>query len=175
MDYSVILFYGLSLIVLFFALAVIISPNPVYSAFYLAITMVSLAFIYFLLQAFFIAGVQLIVYAGAVMVLFVMVLMMFDLKKETNSFSGGKMSRYLKYAFVGWFWGLLAGAIYMSSDLLSVGAASHNKDGVGTTTKDLAVLLYTDYIFAFELLGLLLLMIAVGAVAVSRIKGGTHA
>ncbi len=175
MDISVLLFYGLSFIVLCFALAVVVSNNPVYSAFYLAITMVSLAFVYFILQAYFIAGVQLIVYAGAVMVLFVMVLMMFDLKKEKDSFSKGRMSNFLKVSSVGWLWGLIAGAIYMSSDLLSMGATLHNKDGVGTTTKDLAKLLYTDYIFAFELLGLLLLLIAVGAVAVSRIKGGTHA
>jgi len=175
MDISVLLFYGMSFIILSFALAVVVSNNPVYSAFYLAITMVSLAFVYFLLQAYFIAGVQLIVYAGAVMVLFVMVLMMFDLKKEKDSFSKGRLSNILKVGSVGWLWGLIAGAIYMSSDLLSIGATLHTKDGVGTTTKDLAILLYTDYIFAFELLGLLLLLIAVGAVAVSRIKGGTHA
>lgn len=175
MDISVLLFYGMSFVILSFALGVVVSSNPVYSAFYLVITMVSLAFMYFLLQAFFISAVQLVVYAGAVMVLFVMVLMMFDLKKEKDSFSKGRLSNFLKVSSVGWLFGLIAGAIYMSSDLLSMGATLHNKEGVGTTTKDLAILLYTDYVFAFELLGLLLLLIAVGAVAVSRIKGGTHA
>ncbi len=175
MDLSVILFYGLSLIVLFFALSVVVSDNPVYSALYLAITMVSLSFVYFLLQAYFIAGVQLIVYAGAVMVLFVMVLMMFDLKKEKDSFSKGRISNLLKVSSVGLLLGLIAGAVRMSTDLMSLSGMSHGKEGLGNTTKDLAILLYTDYVFAFELLGVLLLLIAVGAVAVSRIKGGTHA
>ena len=174
MDPSVIIFYGLASLIIFFALSVVISSNTVYSAFYLAITMIGLSFVYFLLQAHFIAGVQLIVYSGAVMVLFVMVLMMFDLKKEKDSFSKGRVSNFLKVSSVGWLWGLVAGAVYMSSDLISLSGVTHSEEKVDMSVKGLAKVLYTDYLFSFELLGILLLAIAVGAVTLSRIKGGTH-
>ncbi len=174
MDVSILLFYGLATIIVFFALAVVISDNPIYSALYLAITMVTLAFVYFLLKAFFIAGVQLIVYAGAVMVLFVMVMMMFDLKKEKNSFSKGKFANFIKVGSAGWLCGLIFASIMLSKGMLPLANTNTPQAVADTSTKELAILLYTDYIFAFELLGLLLLLIAVGAVAVSRIKGGTH-
>ena len=102
-------FIFLSAAVLVSALFVILSRNPIHSALSLVITMVSLAFIFFLLKAAFIAGVQLIVYAGAVMVLFVMVLMLFDLKKESEVFTQGPFSRFLKLLAVGWFCGLIVG------------------------------------------------------------------
>ena len=143
MDYSVLVFYGLATLIVFFALAVVMSRNTVYSALYLAITMIGLAFVYFLLKAHFIAGVQLIVYAGAVMVLFVMVLMMFDLKRETDSFSKGRLSNFLKVCSVGWLWGVIAGAGYLSSDLISMNGLSHTDDKLDMSVKSLATVSYT--------------------------------
>ena len=66
-------FYFVALFLLFFAYRTVTSANPIHSSLYLALTMILLAGVYFTLGAPFIAGVQLIVYAGAVMVLFVMV------------------------------------------------------------------------------------------------------
>ena len=126
MDESSVLFYILSTAIVISALSVILSRNPVHSALSLVITMVSLAFVFFLLKATFIAGVQLIVYAGAVMVLFVMVLMLFDLKKEHEIFTAGPFSRFLKISMVGWFCGLIIGGIYMS-----MGMNLQNPVGVG--------------------------------------------
>jgi len=89
MEVTPTMFYLMSAIVVAFSVLVIVLPNPIYSALSLAGSMVGLAFVFFLLEAYFIAAVQLIVYAGAVMVLFVMVLMLFDLKKEVQAFSKG--------------------------------------------------------------------------------------
>ena len=135
--------------------------------------MVTLAFMFFMLNAPFIAGVQLIVYAGAVVVLFTMVMMLFDLKKEQEAFARGKFTGFIKIASAGWLCGLIAGAVYMSSEMIVSGSKAVSENTA--TTKNLAIELFTNYILAFEALGILLLLIAVGAVSISRIKGGTHA
>lgn len=170
------LFYFLAALIVFSALSVVLHTNPLYSALSLVVTMVSLAFMYFLLQAPFIAAVQLIVYAGAVMVLFVMVIMLFDIQKETEAFSGGMYS----WVFKGWvtmsILGAVIGAIGNSWTLVPQVAPQPASSAFDvSSTKALAVELFTKYVFAFEALGILLLLIAVGVVAVSRTKGGTHA
>ena len=170
---SGLVFYILAIAIVIFSLLVVMNENPLYSALYLALTMISLAFVYFVLNAAFIAGVQLIVYAGAVVVLFVMVMMLFDLKKEKDAFSKGKFTGFIKIGSAGWLCGLLAGTIYMSTEMITSGGNKLSEDSM--TAKKLATELFTNYVFAFEALGVLLLVIAVGAVAISRIKGGTHA
>ncbi len=168
------IFYILATLILVSGLMMVLSANPIFSALYLAITMISLAGMFYTLGAHFIAGVQLIVYAGAVMVLFVMVLMLFDLKTELRAFSKGALGNFLKLVSVALLAGLVVGAIPLSTELLS-GPEVATKATSATSTKELSMLLFTKYIFAFEALGVLLLVVAVGVVAVSRIKGGTHA
>lgn len=171
------LFFFLAFVTLVSGLAVVLLANPIYSALCLAMTMVGVAGLFVTLNAFFIAGVQLIVYAGAVMVLFVMVLMLFDLRHELAAFTRGKFTGTVKIATVGLLAGLIVGAIMMSSGMLSDRSAQASdvlKTGADTT-KDLGTLLFTKYVFGFEALGVLLLVIAIGAVSLARSKGGTHA
>ncbi len=176
MDLSSLMFYLLAFMAVFFGYFTIAVANPIFSALNLALTMITLAGIFFLLDAYFIAGVQLAVYAGAVMVLFVMVLMLFDLSGEVRAFSRGLMSGIVKVGSA-----LLVMLLILLSVLgyygerLEIGAPPSTAEVVQPTTQDLAILLFSRYLFAFELLGLLLLVVAVGVVAVSRIKGGTHA
>ncbi len=170
------LFWFLAIVTLVSGLSVVLLSNPIYSALCLAMTMVGISALFVTLNAFFIAGVQLIVYAGAVMVLFTMVLMLFDLKHDLQAFAKGKFSGFLKIGSVGLLAGLIVGAIVMSSSLM-VEKTTDNPVIVGTgmeSTKALGQILYTKYLFGFEALGVLLLVIAVGAVALSRSKGGTH-
>ncbi|WP_413559176.1 NADH-quinone oxidoreductase subunit J [Bdellovibrio sp. HCB209] len=170
------LFWFLAITTLGSGLMVILLKNPIYSALSLAMTMVSMAALFVTLNAFFIAGVQLIVYAGAVMVLFTMVIMLFDLKQEISQFTRGKFSGILKIVSVGLLGGLVIGSIAMTVGSLNI-KTTENPVLVGTgmeTTKELGQILFTKYIFGFEALGVLLLVIAVGAVALSRSKGGTH-
>lgn len=173
MDAASILFFVLAIALLFFSFKTITSDNPIFCALNLAVTMVILAFMFFTLGAPFIAGVQLIVYAGAVMVLFVMVIMLFDLPKETRAFTRGKVGGFLKIASAGLLCGFTALVILVSTDLLTTNVKADL--GASTSTLELSKLLFSKYLFAFEVLGILLLMIAVGVVAVSRVKGGTHA
>lgn len=171
MTADAILFWILAAITLISALSVVLVVNPVFSALSLVMTMVGIAALFVTLNAYFIAGVQLIVYAGAVMVLFVMVLMLFDLKHELQAFTQGKVSGVIKIGVVGMLSGLIVGAILMSSGANQVAPAVPE----GDQTKALGKILFSQYLFGFEALGVLLLVVAVGAVALSRSKGGTHA
>lgn len=164
-------FYSLAFFLLFFAFKTITAVNPIHSALYLVLTMIGLAAVFFNLGAHFIAGVQMIVYAGAVMVLFVMVLMLFDLRAEIRAFSRGLFSGTLKVMSAAMLAGIAIGAGRDSVAVLEAPAAT----AAGDVTRQLGILLYTKYLYAFEALGILLLVVAVGVVAVSRIKGGTHA
>lgn len=174
MSADTMLFWFLALVVLVSGLGVILMTNPIYSALSLAMTMVGVAALFVTLGAYFIAGVQLIVYAGAVMVLFVMVLMLFDLKHELQAFSRGKIAGALKIASVGILAGLIVGAVTLGKNLLDMKAVADNAV-VKDSTRVLAQTLFLKNIFGFEALGVLLLVIAVGVVALTRSKGGTHA
>tara|TARA_B100001248_G_scaffold262718_2_gene261486 strand:+ start:30372 stop:30896 length:525 start_codon:yes stop_codon:yes gene_type:complete len=167
-------FYLIQFIILASALAVVLVPNPIYSAISLAVSMTGIAALFFSLEAYFIAGVQLVVYAGAVMVLFVMVVMLFDLKKEKRAFSRGTLSRVLKTTLSVLIFSMIAGALSMSFSELGSGD-SIAKEDITRSIKELSALLYTKYVFAFEALAILLVMVIVGAIALAKAKGGTHA
>lgn len=176
MSVDAILFWFLALVVLVSGLSVILMANPVYSALCLAMTMVGVSAVFVTLNAYFLAGVQLIVYAGAVMVLFVMVLMLFDLKHELQAFTRGKITGAIKIASVGILAGLVVGAVTIGKNLIEVKAVAENAAVVAEdSTRVLSQNLFLKNIFGFEALGVLLLVIAVGTVALSRSKGGTHA
>jgi len=172
------LFWFLAFASLAGALGVVLITNPIHCALSLVMTMVSVAALFVTLQAYFLAGVQLIVYAGAVMVLFVMVLMLFDLKNEIQAFSRGRAKGAFKIGAVGILSGLIVGAVarvtLFTDTPPSASTMAQASTSVGAI-RPLAESLFFDYVFGFEILGVLLLVIAVGAVALSRSKGGTHA
>lgn len=173
-----ILFWFLAFVTAGAGLSVILMSNPIYSALSLAMTMVGVAALFVTLGAFFLAGVQIIVYAGAVMVLFVMVLMLFDLKHEIQAFTRGKITGAVKIASVGILAGLIVGAITLSTKAFEMSQKTHAVAVGGKTydnTMSLAQNLFLQNVFGFEALGVLLLVIAVGTVALSRSRGGTHA
>ncbi|MFZ4402997.1 MAG: NADH-quinone oxidoreductase subunit J [Pseudobdellovibrionaceae bacterium] len=166
------LFWFLSIVTLISGASVVLVANPIYSSLFLAMTMVGVSALFVTLNAFFIAGVQLIVYAGAVMVLFVMVLMLFDLRHEISAFTRGKFSGLVKLATAGILSGLIVGAVLShGNESSSAKVVLSNKDN----SLQLGQLLFTKYLLGFEILGALLLIIAVGVVALARSKGGTHA
>lgn len=167
-------FYTLALLALAGGVGVIFSNNPIYSALNLVLTMIGVSGLFATLNAYFLAGVQLIVYAGAVLVLFVMVLMLFDLKHEMKTFSRGFISGLLKLTSLCLILGLLAGAAWISGETFFAPVSTEPERAM-SSTKALAEILFTKYLFAFEAVGVLLLIVAVGAVALSRMTGGTHA
>lgn len=171
-----ILFWILAIITVVSGLIVILVANPIFSALALAMTMVGVAALFVTLGAYFLAGVQLIVYAGAVMVLFVMVIMLFDLKHELQAFTRGRFTGAIKMATVGMLAGLVFGSVILSSiRLMSDKPVATQSGGPMDTTKALGQILFSQYLFGFEALGVLLMVVAVGSVALARSKGGTHA
>ncbi len=170
-----VLFYFFAALLVFFAYQVVTSPNPVHCALYLVMTMILLAGAFFHLNAQFIAGVQMIVYAGAVMVLFVMVLMLFDLQQEIAAFSKGFFSGVLKILSAALIVGVVMGSLDQGEAPQNAEEVTNTLSAATDVTRELSRLLYTKYLLAFEVLGVLLLVVAVGVVAVSRVRGGTHA
>lgn len=189
-----ILFYVLAFNTLFFGSLVVLSKNPLFSSLHLVLSMLSVAGLFMTLNATFIAAVQIIVYAGAVLVLFVIVLMLFDLKHEYKAFTKGKLSGFFKLASAGVLGGVIAAAVLVSSYKTAppeAGSASPDVSALAqepaetksaeqeqdelAETREISTLLFTKYLLAFEIMGLLLLVVPVGVVTLSRSAGGTHA
>lgn len=166
---DIILFYFLAILTVTTGVGVVMSENPLMSALYLVLSMVGVAGLFFMLQAPFVGAVQIMVYAGAVMVLFVLVLMLIDTNKITEKYAGGNVSALFKGLAVGVLSGLICAAMLRSP--ASVKPALQNAD---FSVLDIAKVLFTKYVLAFELMGIILLVIPIGIVALSRAKGGTH-
>lgn len=174
MPASTWVFYLLQVMILACALGVVLMSNPIYCALMLAGCMVGVAGLFFSLEAYFIAGVQLVVYAGAVMVLFVMVVMLFNLKTEKKAFSKGFLSAILKTLLSIGIFALVASSLSVSFAEMS-GTALAPLDSVMKSIKELSGLLFTKYVFGFEIISVLLIVVIVGSVSLARAKGGTHA
>jgi NADH-quinone oxidoreductase subunit J len=162
MSISEILFYVLAAVSLGSALMVITSRNPVYSVLWLIITFFSISGHYLLLNAQFLAIVNIIVYAGAIMVLFLYVLMLMDLRKEAEP----QKNKWLK----------IAGAVAGGSLLLVLVAALRNADtriaqlneGNIGLIENLGKVLFTEYVVPFEIASILFLSAMVGAVVIGK-------
>jgi len=164
MGVTPILFWVLSVMALFSALMVITSKNPMHSVIWLIIVFFAISGHYLLLNAQFLAIVNIIVYAGAIMVLFLYVLMLMDLKKETEP----PKNRWLK----------LAGAVAGGSLLLVLIAALKKADianqiaetrtGDIGLIEDLGKVLFNDYVVPFEISSILFLSAMVGAVVIGK-------
>lgn len=159
-----ILFYIFAFLTLVFGFLVIANPfsrNPVTSAMFLVLTIVSLAGLFVLLHAFFLAAVQVLVYAGAVMVLFLFVIMLLDLKAEER--------RRIKLLAVGG--GVIsAGAILgiFMRNLVDAPVEVTESPSLEGGTVALGKLLFTQYLLPFEIVSLLLLVAIVGVVLLSK-------
>lgn len=155
------IFAALTLSCGFLVVANPISRSPVTSAMFLVLTLVSLAGLFVLLHAFFLAAVQVIVYAGAVMVLFLFVIMLLDLKAEQRR----QVKRF----------GLVAGGA-VAAVLAWVFRSVLHEAALGTgppptlegTTAALGELLFTSYLLPFEVVSVLLLVGMVGVIYLSR-------
>ena len=164
MGVTPILFWILSVVALFSALMVITSKNPMHSVIWLIIVFFAISGHYLLLNAQFLAIVNIIVYAGAIMVLFLYVLMLMDLEKETEP----KKNRWLK----------LAGAVAGGSLLLVLIAALKKADLANqfaeTRTGDIGLIenlgkvLFNEYVVPFEISSILFLSAMVGAVVIGK-------
>lgn len=167
MEFTTVLFYVFSATLVFAAIRVITDRNPVHAALFLVLSFASASALWMLLKAEFLSIVLILVYVGAVMVLFLFVVMMIDIKlsKLREGFWG-----YLPLAAtVGVVIVLEMAAVLFRGFWRAnteVPAVSAN---IGNT-KELGKLIYTDYLYAFELAALLLLLAIIAAVALTMRK-----
>jgi NADH-quinone oxidoreductase subunit J len=165
--FTTFLFYALSTVLLASAVGVITVRNPVFAALCLILAFVTSAVLWLLLEAEFLAIVLVLVYVGAVMVLFLFVVMMLDINTATLR------EGFLRYAPVG---AIVAGIIvlelayviwFQSDGLpteLAVGRALQPHDAAYSSTQQLGQVLYTQYLYPFELAAMLLLLAIVAAI-----------
>jgi NADH-quinone oxidoreductase subunit J len=155
-------FAGLTLLFGFLCVANPLSRNPVTSAMFLVLTIMSMAGLFVLLHAFFLAAVQILVYAGAVMVLFLFVIMLLDMKDEER--------RRLNKVVVGL--GTL-GVLGLAGILVRAIVSGAKATGTGPSpvegsTRALGRILFESYLLPFEILSILLLVAMVGAILLSK-------
>ena len=157
-----ILFFVFAAICIAGALNLLFQKHPIYSALSLIVVMGSLALLYLLLGAEFVAAVQVIVYAGAIMVLFVFVIMLLNAGVEEET-RGSKIALVLGAPIV-------AALIGMVLFTLLRGPASYGIE-LGRffgTTRDVAKLLFRDFLLPFEVTSVLILIAIMGAVVLAR-------
>ena len=157
-------FYFLSSLAVIGGLLVITRRNPVHSALALILTLLALAGLYLMLYAPFVAGVQIILYAGGIMVLFLFVIMLVNLERNAKEEQFNKQ----------WLVGILA-AVALFGLFLAVfvkGREAFAKSVVqlpeDLNTQQVAQVLFTNYMFAFEIASLLLLVAIIGAVVMAK-------
>lgn len=164
------LFYFLASLTLLCALMVVISRNPVHSILFLIITFFTISGHYILLNAQFLAAVNIIVYAGAIMVLFLFVIMFLNVSK--NSEQEVRTSALTKIA------GTIAGGmlfVVMIAALkdaeLTVSSAENYNSQIGMV-ESLGKVLFSEYLLPFELASVLFLVAMVGAVMLGKKETG---
>jgi NADH-quinone oxidoreductase subunit J len=158
---SDILFYIFSAFALICGIMILVSRNPVNSAMFLVLTIASLAGLFVLLEAFFLAAIQVLVYAGAVMVLFLFVIMLLDLKAEERR----------KIKIVGLLGGVVSVGAIVTIFFKSLGSATFNTSPAAdfhAGTIDLGRLLFSQYLLPFEIISVLLLVAMVGVILLSK-------
>jgi len=165
-----LIFYPLAAVMVISSLMVILRKNPVHSALFLILTFFCLAGIFLQLNAQFIAAIQVIVYAGAIMVLFLFVIMLLNVEREASGGNGRGLQK---------FWALvlcLAIAIsFISATTMSVFTGAKGNyppekvDAIGNSAL-IGKALFTDFLLPFEITSVLLLAAIIGAVVLAKKK-----
>jgi NADH-quinone oxidoreductase subunit J len=155
-------FLFLSFLALLCALMVVFSKNPVHSVLYLVLTFFAIAGHYILMNAQFLAIVHLVVYAGAIMVLFLFVIMLLNMNDDTEP----QKNNFIKFAAV------ISGGIFLLTMVASLKGAENlgvvNKVSQIGLIKNLGTVLFNEFLLPFELSSILLLAAMVGAVYMGK-------
>ena len=149
-------------------LMVVVARNPIHSALALMVCFIQVAAIFLLLRAPVLAVIQMFVYVGAVIILFLFVIMMLDVRKEARA-------PFLKR----WIVIALAIVATLTTEMFSLllmgrqwGAPAYMLEaGEMSSVRDLSVTLFTDFLFPFEVASVILLVALVGAIILTRTEG----
>lgn len=166
---ELLIFYPLAGLCVVLALGVVFNNSPVGSAISLIGMMLGLAGIFVLQQAHFIAILQIIIYAGAIMVLFMFVIMLLNLKKGDDTGWIAREKNLLLSVLTGF---LAIGILYKISDIVfatKMDTPATIPDSFGTVA-NIGETLFTDFVLPFEVASILLLAAMVGAVVLAKTK-----
>jgi len=169
-----IFFYFFSIIAVFSAIMVIASKNTVHSVFFLILDFISISCLFIMIGAEFLGMIMLIVYVGAVAVLFLFVVMMLNVAQQKDEWFKGKIfTSHIPF-------GTLISIIIFLELIIVIGGWKYKPNLVETTsiqidknftnTHALGNLIYTDYIHLFQLAGLILLVAMIGAIVLTYRK-----
>jgi NADH-quinone oxidoreductase subunit J len=166
---NAIAFYVISALVLGFALLVITTKNTVHAVLFLVLNFLAVAALYVLLTAQFLAVIQVLVYAGGIVVLYLFVVMLVNLKRQPEDHSSPQRRAWLGFA-------LSAAVLAQLGAILVWGGYGTPADPNTMQMTDLALnnverigmLLYTDYLIPFEVASMLLLVAMVGAIILAK-------
>ena len=167
MSITEILFWGLSVLALFSAIMVVASKSPVHSILFLIVVFFAISGHYILLNAQFLAIVNIIVYAGAIMVLFLFVVMLMNLNAESEP----RKNWMIQFA------GLISGGslflvlIAAISQSTQAGNMVQMVGGNSGLIKNLGMVLFKDYVIPFEISSVLFLSAMIGAVVIGKKEG----
>lgn len=162
-----LIFLFVAAVAVFAAFNVILQRNPIYSALALIITMCALAGTFLMLEAQFVATMQVIVYAGAVMVLFVFVIMLLNVRTEE---ARQDRVKYLKLVAPLLFIALLGEVIFVARSVTTTApplATTGNEPAFGTV-ESIGEAMFSSYLFPFEATSVLILMAMVGSLVLAR-------
>ena len=170
-----IFFYIFSLIAIISAIMVTVSKNTVHSVFFLILDFISISCLFIMIGAEFLGMIMLIVYVGAVAVLFLFVVMMLNVAEQKNSWFTGKESSHIHS-------GLIVGNLILLELLVVVGGWKYKDNLMSSSTlflsnvsntHQLGLVMYTDYILFFQLAGIILLLSMIGAILLTfRVRSG---
>ena len=166
-----IFFYFFSLIAIISAIMVTVSKNTVHSVFFLILDFISISCLFIMIGAEFLGMIMVIVYVGAVAVLFLFVVMMLNVAQQKNQwFSANESSKHIPV-------GLIVSVIIFFELIIVIGgwkfkpdlitAMSLNIDTDISNTHSIGFILYTDYIHIFQLSGMILLVAMIGAIVLT--------
>ena len=166
-----IFFYVFSIIAVISAIMVTASKNTVHSVFFLILDFISISCLFIMIGAEFLGMIMLIVYVGAVAVLFLFVVMMLNVAQQKNQwFTGKESSKHIPV-------GLIIGTLIFFEIIIVIGGWKYKPDifdinnSISQTsvsnTHSLGQILYTDYIHVFQLSGMILLVAMVGAIVLT--------
>ncbi len=168
MEYT--FFFAFGALAVLSGLMVIVSKNPVHSALYLIVTLFCIAGLFVLLNAHFLAAIQIMVYAGAIMVLFLFVIMLLNLKALTGEFEKLITLKVMGIAASSFFLAEIFYLIFKGSSTGISGSTTADVIAREGNTALVGKLLFTNYLLPFEVTSILLLVAIVGAVILAKRK-----
>jgi NADH-quinone oxidoreductase subunit J len=163
MSPALIVFFVLAALSVTGAISLILQKHPIHSALSLIVVMVSLAGLYLLLGAEFVAAVQIIVYGGAIMVLFVLVIMLLNAGAEEHT-DFSKLAKFGGLPLALALTGLLAAAMIRNGGAVP---NSPNPDALASTTS-ISMMLFSTFVYPFELTSFLILVAIMGALVLAQ-------